>query len=80
MYTPTHVRRHTVVGLAAALIVVAGAASPAAARPDPGTSSATQTIISTAERCRLTRIGTQYVRCDDLTGAGVTPPSWLPEL
>ncbi len=79
MYTSTYLRRHTVMGLAAALIVVAGAASPAAARPDPGTSSAAQMVTSTAQRCRLARVGTQHVRCDDHTGANVTAPSWVPE-
>lgn len=29
--------------------------------------------------CPLTRIGTQFVRCDDLTGAGVPAPFWIPE-
>jgi hypothetical protein len=30
--------------------------------------------------CPLARIGTQLVRCDDLTGAGVTAPAWIPTL
>jgi hypothetical protein len=30
--------------------------------------------------CPLTRIGTQFVRCDNLTGAGVSAPPWIPEL
>jgi hypothetical protein len=29
--------------------------------------------------CPLQRIGTQLVRCDNLTGAGVRAPSWIPE-
>jgi hypothetical protein len=29
--------------------------------------------------CPLERIGTQLVRCDNLTGAGVEAPSWIPE-
>lgn len=31
------------------------------------------------ENCLLTRIGTQLVRCDNLTGAGVPAPPWIPE-
>jgi hypothetical protein len=30
--------------------------------------------------CPLQRIGTQFVRCDNLTGAGVPAPQWIPEL
>lgn len=30
--------------------------------------------------CPLERIGTQLVRCDNLTGAGVKAPSWIPEV
>jgi len=29
--------------------------------------------------CLLTRIETQLVRCDNLTGAGVSAPFWIPE-
>ena len=29
--------------------------------------------------CPLERIGTQLVRCDNLTGAGVEAPFWIPE-
>jgi hypothetical protein len=29
--------------------------------------------------CPLERIGTQLVRCDNLTGAGVDAPFWIPE-
>ncbi|MET4591585.1 hypothetical protein [Arthrobacter sp. 754] len=31
------------------------------------------------EDCLLTRIETQLVRCDNLTGAGVSAPFWIPE-
>jgi len=31
------------------------------------------------EPCPLTRIGTQLVRCDNLTGAGAEAPYWIPE-
>ena len=59
-----------------AVLVVAGlAAGPASARQDPGTP------IPTAEHvraCPLQRIGTQFVRCDNLTGNGVAAPGWIP--
>lgn len=29
--------------------------------------------------CPLERIGSQLVRCDNLTGGGVVAPSWIPE-
>jgi hypothetical protein len=32
------------------------------------------------DECPLRRIGTHLVRCDNLTGAGVRAPSWIPEL
>lgn len=31
------------------------------------------------KNCLLTRIGTQLTRCDNLTGAGVPAPYWIPE-
>jgi hypothetical protein len=30
--------------------------------------------------CPLRRVGSQLVRCDNLTGAGATAPDWVPEL
>jgi hypothetical protein len=36
--------------------------------------------IAFADGCPLQRIGTQLVRCDNLTGSGVRAPSWIPEL
>ena len=29
--------------------------------------------------CTLERLGTQFVKCDDLTGAGVPAPGYVPE-
>lgn len=29
--------------------------------------------------CQLRRIGNQLIRCDSLTGAGVSAPSWIPQ-
>ena len=64
---------------AAAATIIAGlAAIPATARPDPGEPAPVRP--STDWTCPLQRIDTQLVRCDNLTGAGVTAPSWVPEL
>jgi hypothetical protein len=64
---------------AAAATIIAGlAAIPATARPDPG--EPVQVRFSSDWNCPLNRIDTQLVRCDNLTGAGVTAPSWVPEL
>ena len=35
---------------------------------------------SSDEVCPLRRVGRHLVRCDDLTGAGVPAPTWVPEL
>lgn len=54
-----------------------GVVIPAAsARFDPGSPSVPLTPSS---RCELQRVGTQFVRCDNLTGAGVRAPLWIPE-
>jgi hypothetical protein len=70
----THTRRWTVVALAAALLAVS---TPAFASQDPGTLNAP--TAPNSSYCPLTRIGTQFVRCDNLTGNGVPAPSWVPE-
>ncbi len=74
---------------AAALFVVATAA-PAMAVPIPGpplgSGSAAGTVgvrtvtdHGTATTCPLSRVGTQLVRCDNLTGNGVEAPLWIPQ-
>jgi hypothetical protein len=76
-----------------AVIISLGAGTgPASARQDPGTPPGgrqvapnARAIPSMAElraglRCPLRRVGTQYVRCDNLTGAGAKAPAWVPEL
>jgi hypothetical protein len=64
---------------AAAAIIAGLAATPAAARPDPGDPIPIR--FSSYERnCPLNRIDTQLVRCDNLTGAGVVAPASVPEL
>lgn len=74
----TQIRRGTVTALTVILIASAGAA-PAVARQDPGAPNSHSTLIKDSGHCPLTRIGTQFVHCDDLTGAGVAAPSWVPE-
>ncbi|MGO4385435.1 hypothetical protein [Specibacter sp. RAF43] len=77
MYSTHRASRWT--GLAvAALLTAIIAPAPAFARQDTGTLDGTVTIF-TGPACELTRIGTQLVRCDSLTGAGVTAPLWVPE-
>lgn len=49
-------------------------------RLDPGSSPAPPLEMQDSSHCPLTRIGTQFVRCDILTGAGVDAPAWVPEL
>lgn len=63
--------------LQAATITVALAvatALPAGARPDPGPPVET---LETFDHCLLERVGTQFVKCDDLTGNGVPAPAWV---
>jgi hypothetical protein len=63
---------------AAAATIIAGlAVAPATARPDPGEPIPNR--FSSDDNCLLSRVGTQYVKCDNLTGAGVPAPAWVPE-
>jgi hypothetical protein len=61
------------------LLLVATGASTASARPDPGDAGSAGDVTS-GQNCPLRRIDTQLVRCDNLTGAGVSAPLWIPEL
>jgi hypothetical protein len=64
---------------AAVATIIAGlAAIPAAARPDPGEPIPIR--FPSYANCPLNRIDTQLVRCDNLTGAGVVAPAYIPEL
>lgn len=49
------------------------------AGPAPATAGYDEEVLNTYVDCPLERIGTQLVRCDNLTGAGVDAPSWIPE-
>ncbi|TYL50832.1 hypothetical protein [Agromyces mariniharenae] len=53
-------------------------AAPASARPEAAP-DAPPTQSHGFGQCPLQRIDDQFVRCDDLTGAGVRAPSWIPE-
>jgi hypothetical protein len=69
-----HRRRICAMGAGVILLLsvwLPGAAASPPERP-PGTTF--------ADSCPLQRIGTQLVRCDNLTGSGVRAPSWIPEL
>lgn len=50
-----------------------------AANADTGSDTLVPYDGPSFENCALTRIGTQLVRCDNLTGAGVPAPFWIPE-
>lgn len=61
---------------ATVLLLGATLAAPAAARQDPGPAPEQK---PTSTSCPLTRVGTQFVRCDNLTGNGVSAPLWIPQ-
>ncbi len=72
-------RTTTIRGLTATgglLLAALLTATPATALEDPGppAGTATQTMF----QCPLERVGTQLVRCDDLTGNGATAPAYIP--
>ena len=83
MYSTKRTTSITTVVLSS-LLVLGTTASPAAARQDPGQVStrAEQPTSPPDEgtNCPLQRVGTQFVRCDNLTGNGVPAPGWLDEL
>ncbi len=75
----THLHRWQAVALAG-LLATAISAGPASAvmlhGPDlPGLSSAAPIHID--HPCWLSRVGTQFVRCDNLTGDAVPAPRWV---
>jgi hypothetical protein len=69
--------RFAAVAAGAALLVSLSAAPAALARPEPQPPSIPAS--SYGPDCSLERLGTQYVRCDNLTGAGVPAPDWIHE-
>jgi hypothetical protein len=70
------------VTLAVSAALAGGGALPAAAGPDDGrTPGAHRIVVLNADQnCPLRRLDRQFVRCDNLTGAGVPAPSYVPEL
>ncbi len=58
--------------LALGLLPLTAATAGAAQDAGPMT---TASVTSTS--CPLTRVGTQYTRCDTLTGNGVPAPAWI---
>lgn len=57
-----------------AVLLVGTGVAPATAGQGAGSP-----VTGHSATCPLMRIGTQFVRCDNLTGAGVRAPSWVPE-
>ena len=77
----TRNRRWQAATVAAALLA-ALCAAPASAGPlhDPILPAPSASAsASTNHTCWLQRVGTQLVRCDNLTGNGVAAPLWMPE-
>ncbi len=67
-------------------VIAFTSASSAFAVPYPGEPDASPTVLTTDAPCGvattsgdrlLRRIGTQFVRGDNLTGAGVHAPAWV---
>jgi hypothetical protein len=54
--------------------------APAAHGDDMLTTVTTVTAVSPDGACPLRRLGDRLVRCDSLTGAGVTAPVGVPSL
>jgi hypothetical protein len=72
-------RRTSTVAVSAALLFVCSIAT-ASAKPDQGGPVDDAGFWIYPGNCVLQRIGSQLVRCDNLTGAGASAPLWIPEL
>ena len=71
----TKTRTHRIVpALAVTAALAALTALPAAAIPDPGPH---RRYVDVYRSLPLQRVGTEFVRGDDLTGNGVPAPSWV---
>lgn len=72
--------KHTIRGTtaAAALAFVLTGAGAASALPYPGPYIPAPHVPAEQHSRPLERIDTQFVRADDLTGAGVRAPSFIP--
>jgi hypothetical protein len=67
---------HAVTAAAGAGLLVALLSASATASQDRG-EAVTSPVSVRSTSCPLERVGTQYVRCDNLTGAGVAAPLWV---
>jgi hypothetical protein len=67
---------HQLTGTTAVILLLVLGASPASAHVDPGQDVRTHTDPPSS--CPLERVGTQFVKCDDLTGNGVPAPAYIP--
>ncbi|QGN57773.1 hypothetical protein [Nostocoides sp. HKS02] len=67
MHTTTRHSRWATQALAGAIILATLKSVPASAQ------------VTYDDICPLTRLGTQLVRCDNLTGNGATAPLWVPQ-
>lgn len=77
MITSTHLRAGSSIAIA---LILAAAASPAGAVNQPGAIRSASISMLNSGNCPLERVGTQFVRCDNLTGDGVPATAWVPEL
>ena len=77
MKTSTHIRAGSAITLA---IILVSATSPAGASMQRGLPESPSISALGSGNCPLARVGTQLVRCDYLTGAGVPASPWVPEL
>jgi hypothetical protein len=77
--------RHTTTRAIAAtgglLLTAVLAATPAAAyiHPGPPVLTTPRAVGPVIDNCLLERVGTQFVRCDDLTGNAVAAPAHIAE-
>ncbi len=63
---------------AAFLVFLLAGSGAASAIPEPGPVRPSTHAPNAQKNCPLERIGSQLVRCDDLTGAGAHAPSQVP--
>jgi hypothetical protein len=72
--------RRGILATCSTFLLAAAAVVPAAARPDGGPlRQPAESFQAPFVHCPLERVGTQLVRCDNLTGAGVAAAPWVPE-
>lgn len=77
MITSTHIRAGSAITIA---VILFSATTPAGASNQQGPVRSASISMMGSGNCPLDRLGAQFVRCDNLTGAGVPAPPWVPEL